>query len=97
MFSAWAYCVKGDQPHEEWEIDGVKGPNWHTNWEGHDTTDFKKQIPRLLQERINIPEKSIEELETELQALAPADREPCANSAEREALALRILAREELL
>lgn len=60
MFSAWAYCAKGDQPHEEWEIEGVKGMNWHTNFDGHDTTDFKKQIPRLLGER-NIPTKTLDE------------------------------------
>ena len=94
MFSAWAYCVKGDQPHEEWEIDGVKGANWHTNFDGHDTTDFKSQIPRLLSERVHVPEKPIEELQEELQALETPDREPCAHAAEREALALRILARE---
>jgi len=94
MFSAWAYCIKGQQPHEEWEIDGVRGPNWHTNWSGHDATEFKQQIPRLLSERINVPETSIEELEEELAGLAPPDREPCANAKEREALALRILARE---
>lgn len=97
MFSAWAYCIKGDQPHAEWEIDGVKGANWHTNFDGHDTTDFKTQIPKLLGQRINIPEKPIEELYDELQALETPDREPGANGHEREALALRIMAREGVL
>lgn len=94
VFSAWAYCVKGDQPHEEWEIDGVKGPNWHTNWDGHDATDFKSQIPRLLSERVNVPEVTIEELTEEFASMEAPDREPGSNAKEREELALRILARE---
>ncbi len=28
QFSAWAYCAKGAQSREEWDSEGVDGPNW---------------------------------------------------------------------
>jgi hypothetical protein len=100
LFSAWAYCVKGEQTHEEWELQGVKGPNWHTNWDGHDTTELKSQIPKLLGERINVPEKPIEELEAQLKEMADKSKTLDEDSdeywelaTEREAMAGRILAR----
>ncbi len=28
QFAAWSYCAKGQQSKEEWESEGVDGPNW---------------------------------------------------------------------
>ena len=36
QFSAWAYCLKGEQSKEEWESEGVDGANWG----GKDLKDY---------------------------------------------------------
>jgi hypothetical protein len=93
MFSAWAYCAKGRQSHEEWEELGIEGPNWHEEWDGHDCTTFKEQLPKLLDNR-KIPVKTTEELIDEFNMLESDDREACANAKEREEIALKVMWRE---
>jgi len=107
MFSAWAYCAKGVQSHEEWEVDGVKGRNWHEGWEGHDTTKFKKQIPDLLAARV-VPQKTLQEsiqeckeeiskIKIEIVCDENGDEIEVKGASEREKLACKLFALLELL